>query len=142
MPAETLYLVSCVSKKAPTPCPARLLYESPWFKLARAYVEAQGAPWYILSAENFLLPPDRVTWPYERTLNTMPQSQRRTWAGIVWKDLQGRLTPGQRVVILAGELYRRDLVPRLQVYGYPVEIPMEGLGIGEQLSWLKKHGRP
>lgn len=49
MPAP-LHLVACVKAKATSPSQAANLYRSPWFRKARAYVEAQGAPWYILSA--------------------------------------------------------------------------------------------
>ena len=46
-----LCLVSCVSVKRPVPSRARDLYASPWFRKARACVEAMRCPWYILSAK-------------------------------------------------------------------------------------------
>jgi hypothetical protein len=36
-------------------------------------------------------------------------------------------------------LYLRDLVPLLERRGYAVEVPMAGLGIGQQLGWLSRH---
>jgi hypothetical protein len=42
------------------------------------------------------------------------------------------------VVILAGLNYRRGLITPLEnMYG-TVEVPMEGLMMGQQLSWLSK----
>jgi hypothetical protein len=39
-----------------------------------------------------------------------------------------------RYLILAGKAYREHIVPFLKPDA--VEIPLEGLGIGEQLAWL------
>jgi hypothetical protein len=47
------------------------------------------------------------------------------------------LTPGIRVVVLAGRDYREFLVPALNVLGATVEVPMEGLAQGRQSHWLK-----
>src|SRR6266508_6085183 len=62
-----LYLVSCVSEKRSAPSAARDLYVSSLFRKARAFVEAQHAPWFILSAEHGLVHPDTVIAPYDRT---------------------------------------------------------------------------
>jgi hypothetical protein len=72
-----VYLVSCVSQKRKQACPARELYVSDWFLKARRYTERSGCRWFILSAEYGLVAPDRVIAPYERTLNTMPVTERR-----------------------------------------------------------------
>jgi len=65
-------------------------------------------------------------------------SERRDWAGHVAGQLRDELHSGDRVVILAGENYRQHLVPTLRELGCEVEIPMRGLGIGQQLGWLKR----
>lgn len=131
----TLHLVSCVGLKSPSAAPAQDLYRSPWFRKARAYVERQGGPWYILSAEYGLLDPLVVTPPYEKTLNTMPRSDRRAWAQKVLGQLDA-LPTFDMAVFLAGARYREDLLPALQLKGIACRVPMAGLGIGEQLSWL------
>jgi len=41
-------------------------------------------------------------------------------------------------MILAGKKYQENLVNPIQQMGCSVEIPMEGLGIGKQLRWLKQ----
>ena len=131
-----VYLVSCVSKKLSHPAPARDLYISPWFRKARSYVERTGCPWFVLSAKYGLVHPDEMIAPYELTLNTMGVSDRREWARRVLTQLEPRLGEGQSVVFLAGQRYREFLEQPLRSRGVAVSVPMEGLKIGEQLSWL------
>lgn len=145
MTAKTVHLIACVKTKAAGPRAAKDLYRSDWFRKARAYVEAQGGPWFILSAQHGLLDPEAFIAPYDDTLLTMPRSARMAWATRVHAALLARrLTPslGARVVILAGARYREFLEPWLAAQdpnGARVEIPMRGLGLGQQLAWLKAH---
>jgi hypothetical protein len=132
----TIFLVSCVGEKRASAAPARDLYVSDWFKKARTFVERTGSPWFILSAEHGLVPAEQVIAPYERTLNNMPIEDRRRWAQRVLAQMRERMPDATRVVFLAGARYREFLVEDLRRRGLAIEIPMEGLGIGEQLSWL------
>jgi hypothetical protein len=136
--ARKIALVACVSKKNPIPTPARDLYISDWFRKASAYATRVADEWYILSAKYGLVAPDTVIEPYDETLNRMPAAVRRTWARRVLEDLDPVLQPGDQVMILAGKKYRENLVDPIQQMGCSVEIPMEGLGIGKQLRWLKQ----
>lgn len=133
---RTIALVSCVSKKSVRPMPARDLYISDWFQKASAYVEQTADRWYILSAKYGLVDPDAVIEPYDETLKTMPAAARRAWARRVLVQLSPSLKQGDHLVILAGEAYREHLLDPVRAIGYPVEIPMQGLRIGEQLRWL------
>ena len=135
---NTIYLVSCVSKKKDKACPAEDLYISDWFRKARAYVELKGHPWFILSAEYGLLDPSAVVEPYERTLNKMPIRERRAWAEQVVAQLRRKLDGVDRIVILAGARYREFIMEDLTNRVAQVEVPLEGLRIGEQLSWLSE----
>ncbi|WP_425305077.1 DUF6884 domain-containing protein [Bradyrhizobium erythrophlei] len=45
---------------------------------------------------------------------------------------------GGRLLILAGQIYRSGLMQFLWTRFYEIGIPMDGLKIGEQLSWLSK----
>lgn len=138
-PQVTVYFVSCVSKKRPTRAPAKDLYASPWFQKARLYVEATGCQWFILSAEYGLVSPDEDILPYEKTLNEMSVTDRREWTANVIAQM-ARMIPGAKhVTILAGQRYREFLTERLKAQGITFEVPMEGLRIGEQLSWLSEH---
>lgn len=131
-----IYLVSCVSQKRDQPCAARDLYISDWFIKARRYAELSLRPWYILSAEYGLVPPDQVIAPYERTLNTMRIMDRRSWADRVSLQISEAAPDLKLVVFLAGARYREFLTRHLSERDVKVSIPMEGLRIGEQLSWL------
>ena len=135
----TVYLVSCVSQKREHECEARDLYVSVLFSKARRFVEASGCPWFILSAEHGLVTPGQVIAPYERTLNTMGIAERRGWAKRVAAQLADAVPDLSRVVFLAGERYREFLARHLEGSGVEVSVPMQGLRIGEQLSWLGQH---
>lgn len=145
---KSVHLVSCVKTKAAAPCAAKDLYTSPWFRKARRYVEAQGGPWFILSAQHGLLHPDTVIAPYEASLTRMSRTERRAWSGRVHSQLLARrLLPSflTRVVFIAGERYRGDLEQWLTYAGRggdDVQAPLRGLGLGEQLAWLSQHTPP
>lgn len=134
-----LYLVSCVSQKLPVLAPAKDLYTSPLFRKARSYVEYKSQPWFILSAKHGLVHPDQPIAPYNLTLNTMGVRDRRRWAKEVLSQLEPHLDDAGGLVFLAGQRYRQFLEPALQQRGISVSVPMEGLTIGKQLSWLHKH---
>ncbi|MCY4468951.1 MAG: hypothetical protein OXC08_09535 [Thiotrichales bacterium] len=131
-----LCLVSCVSVKCAIPARAKDLYTSPWFRKARACVEAVGCPWYILSAKYGLVEPNSTIDPYNQTLKTMPVNDRRAWATGVIDRLAPRLAGVSSVAFLAGRAYREFIEPELRRRGLTIYVPMEGLGIGRQLSWL------
>lgn len=135
---DAVFLVSCVSSKQVQPAPARLLYQSVWFVKARAFVEARGSRWFILSALHGVVAPEAFIAPYERTLNTMPVEERRQWAAMVHAQLAPLLAGRHRIVFLAGQRYREYLAPALARDGFQIEVPMEGLRIGEQLAWLSR----
>lgn len=137
---EKVYLISCVSKKCSGPAPAKELYLSEWFKKARRFVEHAGCPWFVLSAEYGLVSPDQVLVPYDKTLNTMPISERRKWAEKVMTQIEEVVPQLELAVVLAGKRYREFLTGHLQRRNVAVDVPMEGLKIGEQLRWLGNHG--
>ena len=134
--SKTIFLVSCVGGKRPSCAPAKDLYLSDWFVKARNLVEANGAPWFILSAEHGLVAPDDLLEPYEKTLNTMSVSDRRRWAERVISQMSEKMPEAKSVTFLAGKRYREFLEDYLRNQGVSVEVPMEGLRIGEQLAWL------
>jgi hypothetical protein len=132
------FLVSCVGKKRSSPARARDLYVSDWFGKARSFVERSGQPWFILSAEHGLVHPDSVVEPYEKTLNQMSVSARRAWATLVIGQMKSLLPDCEEVVVFAGARYREFLLDYLRKRAR-VKIPLEGLRIGEQLSWFASH---
>lgn len=137
--SSAVYLVSCVSQKQDHECAARDLYTSPWFVRARRYVETSGQPWFILSAEHGLVHPSSLIAPYERALNVLRAAERRAWASRVNRDLTAAVPDLSHVVFLAGARYREFLARHLGSRGVAITVPMAGLAIGKQLSWLTKH---
>ncbi len=135
---DRLFLVSCVSKKQASASLAKHLYQSPLFNLARASVEREEAPWFILSAKYGLVHPDTEIAPYDETLNRMGVVQRREWAAWVKTQMDEMLPDADEVVIFAGQRYREYLEGYLRRRFNSVQVPMEGLRIGQQLRWLKR----
>lgn len=125
---DTLYLVSCVSVKLNHPAHARDLYCSHWFRAARKYVESLDGRWRILSAKYGVLHPDAIIEPYEMTLNTMSPHERGVWG----LKVRGQMPEAERYVLLAGKRYAEHLIDVLRP-----ELPLKGLGIGQQLAWFK-----
>jgi hypothetical protein len=115
----------------------RDLYDSDWFRKARDYVERTRSPWFILSAKYELVPPERILAPYKCTLNAMSAPKRQAWAERVKAQMETSLPVADRIVVLAGLRYREFLMDYLRQRARTVEVPMEGLGIGEQLHYLK-----
>lgn len=132
-----VFLVSCVGEKLDHAAPAKDLYQSAWFKKAREYVEARGR-WFVLSALLGLVDPDSTIDPYNATLNDMSAAERREWAGRVFVEIERSIPVGD-LVVMAGRNYRDYLIPLLVAAGYSVSVPLENLGIGEQLSWFNSH---
>lgn len=54
-------------------------------------------------------------------------------------QLVNSLRASKHATILAGDRYREFLTPMLQARGMRVDVPMQGLRIGEQLRWLDRH---
>src|SRR3546814_11271274 len=72
-----VHLVACVAEKRPRATRARDLYQSDWFRQARAYVDTPGGRWFILSALHGALSPGRLIEPYNVSLANMIAADRR-----------------------------------------------------------------
>jgi cytoplasmic iron level regulating protein YaaA (DUF328/UPF0246 family) len=130
-------LISCVKTKLDRPARANELYISPLFQKSYAYAQAQQPDnIFILSAKHGLVEADEMIHPYDMTLNDMSSLERKAWSESVL-DLLDRYTDitDDLFLILAGKKYREHLLPSLKHH----EIPLEGLGLGEQLRWLSVH---
>jgi hypothetical protein len=129
-------LVSCVSKKQKSPARAQDLYTSPLFKYNLTYARLQHPDAiYILSAKYGLLTLDEVVAPYNETLNMKGTATIKKWSERVLMQLQQATDiEHDEFIILAGERYRRYLLPHLA----RAFVPMKGLGLGRQLQFLKR----
>lgn len=137
--AGTVYFVSCVKTKRTAAAAAKDLYVSDWFAKARRYVEARHSPWFILSAKYGLVAPDQRIEPYEMTLKRMSVAERRRWADAVLQSIFREVPALRHAIFLAGRSYREFLGSALRERGVTTEVPMEGLGSGKQLQWLKQY---
>lgn len=97
------------------------------------------APWFILSAAHGLLDPKETVGPYDWTMNDYSLLGRQQWAREVVALLDRRALCPDRYVILAGVPYRQFLIEPLEQRGSAVDVPLQGLSIGQQLAWLNHH---
>jgi hypothetical protein len=135
-------LVACAGVKLDRRAPARDLYVSDLFRKASAYAAATCDEWFILSALHGVVHPDRELDPYNYTLADLPADVRRARVATMATDLTNLLADAGRVelVVLAGANYRAalDQAARTPSWEATVTVPMAGLGIGDQLGWLKR----
>lgn len=147
---KTVYLVGCGKAKLDVAAPAKDLYQGALFKKSRAYVEhkmIEGDEWYILSAKEGCVHPDDAVDPYDQTLLSMSSGDRYSWSMRAIKDFcrhgyyPYHTRQNLRLVFLCGKLYRKDIIKWLSESKHfsdvTIEVPMAGLGIGQQLKWLK-----
>jgi hypothetical protein len=131
-------LVSCVKTKRDKPARPKELYTSNYFEKMRSYTEQYHDDWWILSAKHGLLDPNGdLIEPYNETLSGAKISKKREWAEqvAVQLDEEGLLSDDVTLVIHAGKDYYEELLPLIEKAGVNVEIPTEGLTIGERMSW-------
>lgn len=128
-------LISCVSKKLPYKAKAKDLYISSLFKYNLKYAKSLNPDKvFILSAKYGLIDLEREIEPYDKTLNNMPSEEIKKWEDCVIGQLKKEANPEEdEFIFLAGEKYRKYLLPHISKY----QIPLEGMKIGEQLQYLK-----
>lgn len=132
-----IVLISCVSKKLAHKAKARDIYVSPLFRMnlrfARSFMPDNI---FILSAKYGLLDLEKEIEPYNETLNEKTNEQIKEWANNILQDLEKAVDLDKdEFIFLAGENYRKYLIPEIKNY----QIPMKGLGIGRQLKFLKEN---
>ncbi|WP_049935127.1 DUF6884 domain-containing protein [Haloplanus natans] len=134
-------LVSCVKTKQEESATPKNLYTSPYFEKMQAYAEQYHDDWWILSAKHGLLDPDGIAIePYDETLTGARVGQKREWANRVAEQLdeEGLLSDDITLVLHAGKDYYEELLPLLEDNNVSVEIPTEGLAIGETQAWYNE----
>lgn len=136
---KKVVLISCVKSKLNVPAKARDLYISDLFRSALQYAYyLKAEKIFVLSAKYGLLELDQVIAPYEMTLKNMGEPQKRAWAAGVINSLRQKTDLNKDLfIILAGENYRKYLIPAMKNY----QVPLEGLAFGQQLQELKTRVR-
>lgn len=108
----------------------------------RAYCEENHDRWYVLSAKHGLLEPaGEPIEPYNETLRDATVDEKRKWAEGVLGHLQSQesLDEETTLVIHAGYDYYGELLRLLDGTNVEIEIPTEGLGLGEKMGWYNDH---
>ena len=136
---HTVVLVGCGAAKRDRYCAAKDLYTSTYFEKKRAYAEAVGDSWFILSAKHKLFDPDRWLAPYDMTMDDVADTEQ--WARFVGGELHhhcSRTVDGDaEVIVLAGRDYNDPLRSVLEELNIEYRCPFDDTsGIGDQLAWL------
>lgn len=133
---KMIVLISCLSKKLPYRAKAKDLYISTLFIYNIKYAMSLSPDMIlILSAKYGLLELNDEIDTYDETLNTKSIWEIKAWAEKVLNALRKKVDlERDGFIFLAGEKYRKFLLPEIRNY----KIPMEGLSIGRQLSFLKE----
>ena len=136
---RTIVLLSCASKKLPHKTRAKDPYISPLFKLSLRYARSLDPDAiFILSAKHGLVGLEQELDCYSCTLNEMSARSVKQWGDRVLGQLRGVVDlDNDRIVFLAGERYRKHLLPHVR---HP-EVPLRGLSIGKQMKFLKERIR-
>lgn len=153
---DTIALIGCGKTKHKIACKAKDLYTGPLFTACRKWAERFADQWWIASAKHLILEPDKIIEPYDTSMSNLAADARRWRARQIQQHFHSRwvsccqfgksksgfvvATRKPRVVLLAGKNYLtgfRELRDR-QNDRYCFETPLEGLGVGQQLAWLKQ----
>lgn len=127
----TIGLVACAKTKASDAQPAKDLYLSHIFLLAKRYCEENYERWYILSACHGLLLPETIIEPYDYTLATFSPAARENWRQIVIGQIKAKENGDPLFCFHAGGWYAKLLAGHV---GDSL-LPLKGLGIGQQIAW-------
>lgn len=149
---KTILMIGCSASKTDAPAGrAADFYTGELFKLQRRWAlnAGYGLGGYILSAKYGLLSFGNAISTYEATLDTA--QKRREWNELVIGMIRENrsylghtlhlpsLDEPCRVIVMAGENYR-GWIPEVQKIApkWTFEIPLQGLGIGEQKAALAR----
>lgn len=131
-----------------------MLYGGQLFDKRVKYATERSLPWYVLSAKYGVWAQTTLLKPYDYIFAQMEKAERIAWHSSVcnrlveelWEpfntgDFPGPIDPSELCIeIHAGADYAHPLAELLQALGIHVELPVSGLGIGEQLAWYSNAG--
>jgi hypothetical protein len=123
--------------KRDEPATLKELYTSDYFQKMRSYAEQYHNGWWILSAKHGLLDPGgEPIEPYDETLSGARKAKKRGWAERVAEQLdeEGLFSDDVTLVFHAGKDYYEELLPHIDSTGASIEIPTEGLSIGNSAA--------
>lgn len=134
--ATNIGLLATARKKKHHPAPVTEFYNSPLFRKSVQYANEHYERLYFYNAKDGLLLPDQIMAPYDVSIKTFTLSEKKQWAHTVISALnEHESSEDCKIFLHGGYVYRKYLQPELKSYGYTFTVPLQGLGIGEQLAW-------
>jgi uncharacterized protein DUF6884 len=132
-------LVGCVKTKLGSRALAKDLYSSPLWARRRAYAEASGNRWVILSAMHGVVEPESQLDPYDLALTKLTAAERHRWGQRVVRALERVVGPlvGMTFEAHAGDPFRAAIEPGVLARGGQLRAPLRGLPLGSQLAWYQ-----
>ena len=132
-----IVFISCSKTKASKQSKAQNMYTSTLFKYSLQYARGLKPDIiYILSAKYGVLELSDVIQPYNKTLNTMTDKQKKIWSYKCYQQLkEKRIDFDDEAIFLTGESYHKYLK---QLFKNKV-FPMNGLGMGKRVQYLKNN---
>jgi len=129
-------LISCTKLKQKYKCEAQEMYlpSTLYKKILKYKNNKKYDMWFILSAKYGLLKPNQIIEPYDLSLNNQKKEYLVKWANNVYQSLNEYLI--DEVDIYAGLNYRKYLIPLLQTNNIKCNVPIQGMGIGQQFKYL------
>lgn len=129
-------LISCSKKKKKKGFyPAKLLYDSPLFKLSYKYAKKLQGDIFILSAKYGLIEENYIVKNYDLTLNNFSIEERKQWANKVAEKIKTHFDINDTIIFLAGKNYYEYIIPNIK---NKYEIPLKNLTLGKRISYLIK----
>mgnify|MGYP003399066231 CR=1 FL=1 len=130
-----IVLIQCSATKLDRPAKARDMYVSTLFKHSLRYAESlKPDKIYVLSGKYGLLHLDDYIEPYNVFIGDMDMISQHNWAKGVVESLKKECdVDNDDFTLLCGVKYRRFIMRYLK----NTRVPMTGIGIGEQLRFLK-----
>jgi hypothetical protein len=122
-------------------CPIVDLYTGPLYQARLAFARRLGGPHWIVSAFHGAKRPDFQAITYDRELAKQDRRVRDWFADFVRNELLADTQPGDRIIALASKPYVIGWARRLENEGRIVELPLEGLQMGEQRAFLARMER-
>lgn len=133
-------LLATARKKSRHPAPVIEFYNSPLFRKSVQYARQHYDRLYFYNAKDGLLLPKTMMAPYDVSIKNFTVKEKRSWAHTVIRELQNHEDPqGCEIFLHGGYVYRKFLQPELESYNYHYTVPLQGLGIGQQLTWYDNH---
>jgi hypothetical protein len=140
-----MVLIGCGKSKASEATAASELYTGCLFRARRRYAEAQGCPWFVISAKYGLLQPNQQVAPYDLRLDELSQVDQAAWALGVAQQLLEHVGDNAtlrniHIEIHASEVYADRLRDVLIAAGFCCSWPTKGLSQGELMAHYSQQG--